>query len=469
MYSSHHCVYAKDDSPELDSTRFVTRTCRYTNLYYSPRDQKFHYYPSPSERDLLVTKEDLMTLERGLEVSLGNVFRKHSKKRELVPAESIWRPEVHKDKNLPDKYAVISNPSNLAFMLYQPWYSFNPGHFLWDDALSLFTMLDIFRLTGRHEDDPDITPMPFYVEMKKQDPYYRCHAGSKQSVFRDRWKTCTKLFHRMFPSVFRYETHKSGDILRTGTWLKGMSDVYGGANSHANANFEDDANATNIQDQDSENDWNQMLPDTSLVLVPTVLAGIGSHGQMACEGDCGIGRSSQLFAFRTYLLRNILWPDYESISKEKKSPAGYITFSLPSGSSRPDEVSLFENIIPVAKELYGEDKVKITDMATLTTKEESMLAMDTAVLFANHGGGSSTSIFLPWGSSVFLYAAGKCGEYWCDLGHKNHFDSVFYASNGYMRPTWIHEDERENIVRIKQILQIEYKRTIDSWTERGMH
>ena len=92
MYSSHHCVYAKDDSPELDSTRFVTRTCRYTNLYYSPRDQKFHYYPSPSERDLLVTKEDLMTLERGLEVSLGNVFRKHSKKRELVPAESIWRP-----------------------------------------------------------------------------------------------------------------------------------------------------------------------------------------------------------------------------------------------------------------------------------------------------------------------------------------------------------------------------------------
>eukprot|EP00957_Ditylum_brightwellii_P018076 1362057-Ditylum_brightwellii.AAC.1 len=215
-----------------------------------------------------------------------------------------------------------------------------------------------------------------------------------------------------------------------------------------------------------------MLPNATLVLLPTVLAGIGKHGQMMCEGDCALHRSSQLFSFRSYLLRNILYPNYESISMQL--PAGYITFSLPGGSSRPHEVSFFENIIPIAKDLYGEEKVKVVDMAKLPTfQEEAHLAMNTAVFFANHGGGSSTSIFLPWGSSVFLYAAGAHAKYkdgpWIDIGKKVHLDSIFYATSSYIRPTWIHENERDDVVRIAKMLQSEYKRTMESWIERGIH
>jgi hypothetical protein len=165
-----------------------------------------------------------------------------------------------------------------------------------------------------------------------------------------------------------------------------------------------------------------------------------------------------------------LYPNYESISKQ--SPAGYITFSLPGGSSRPDEVSFFENIIPIAKNLYGEEKVKVVDMAKLSTyQEEVHLAMNTAVFFANHGGGSSTSIFLPWGSSAFLYAAGPCskGSLWCDIGNKNHLDTIFYTTSSYIRPTWIHENERDDVTRITKMMQSEYKKTMESWIERGIH
>ena len=69
--------------------------------------------------------------------------------------------------------------------------------------------------------------------------------------------------------------------------------------------------------------------------------------------------------------------------------------------------------------------------------------------FANHGGGSASSIFLSRDASpsVFLCTAGKCNpnpknRQWCDLG-KNHFDSVFlwiewfhpWGRLGYMRMT----------------------------------
>ncbi len=57
------------------------------------------------------------------------------------------------------------------------------------------------------------------------------------------------------------------------------------------------------------------------------------------------------------------------------------TFSLPIRSSRPQEVAFFENIIDVTKKVYGENKVKVVDMAKLSTEEEAMLILDTAVLF----------------------------------------------------------------------------------------
>lgn len=514
-YSSHQCVAANDhDHPDA---RFVTRTCKFTNLYYHPQTEQFHYFPSPSEQRalLLDTDEGYKSFIDGMTVSLGNVRRKFSKERNLVPKDDIWHPVVHQyskdtvedDRDqqslnqgalLPKQYAEISEPSNLVFMLYHPFYSFNLGHLLWDDALSLFSMLDIFGLSSvnnnhRHnhekaaaEDEGKksvVFPMPFYIQAKGGgDPHYRCDATSTIPAIVDRWNKCMKMYNRVFPSLFRYET-REGDILRTGNWLKDMSDVQredkstkedvnipsvvaasdkyveNAATSNGKSKMKED---THLNDKKN---LNQLPPGTSYVLVSTVLAGTGRLGQMSCDEDCSIGRASQIFSFRRFLLGNILWPNYNKIEEQKHNPAGYVTFSLPAGSSRPKEVSFFDNIIPIAKELYGEEKVRVVDMATLTMKEEVMLAMDTAVLFANHGGGSATSIFLPRDAGVFLYSAGKCkrgSEMWCDMG-RNHYDVVFYGSNGYMRPTWIHENERNDTSKIKDLLEMQVKMTLSSW------
>ena len=126
-------------------------------------------------------------------VSLGNVFPQDSKDINKIPKGFGWHPEVSRLAKPPEHYAVISNPSNLALLLFQPLYSFNFGHFLWDDVLSLFSMLDIFGMQtfdqkqGKH-DEGTVFPLPFYMEYnKRKDPYYRCDArhfpGGNPGVF----------------------------------------------------------------------------------------------------------------------------------------------------------------------------------------------------------------------------------------------------------------------------------------------
>jgi hypothetical protein len=169
IYSSHRCV---------------TRTCKFHNLYYSPKDKIFHhYYPSPSEQKLLLDskEEDYERMVTKMTVSLGNVFPHDSKIIKKIPQGSVWHPEVSRLAKPPEYYAITSNPSNLALLLFQPFYSFNLDHFLWDDVLSLFSMMDIFgkqtfdqkqgqQTTKGAHDEGTVFPLPFYMEYNATDP-----------------------------------------------------------------------------------------------------------------------------------------------------------------------------------------------------------------------------------------------------------------------------------------------------------
>ena len=496
-YSSSTCISAVNQEMFLIAkTRFVSRTCHFRNLYYTPHDQKFHYYPSPEESELFQNNQYYNEFQRRITTSIGNIYQRDANDVDKIPSFSKWHPEVHRgngkgdaDDGPPKDYAIITKPSKLVFLLYHPFYSFKIGHLVWDDMLSLFSMLDNFGMAmvdNNDDDEEDTFHLPFYVETgNENDPYFRCIATTTDGNLKKRWPECTKTFHKFFPELLRYETHKTGDIIRTGNWLRGMENVYGGANVDVDMDMKVQESNQNISSEGIKNiaidaeekDWNKMLPNTTHVLIPTVLSGTGRLGQMSCNGDCAINRASQLWSFRNYLLRNIFWPNYKSIQVEQKKKAkqrqqqqsvgGYITFSLPGGTTRPEQVSNFENIVPIAKELFGNDKVKVVDMAKLTLQEEALLVMDTAILFANHGSGSLSSIFCERGSAIFLYASGECTGHpntvWCDHG-RNHFDSVFYESAGYIRTQWIEKEDRNNTAKIKNLLQLEMRKTLDAWS-----
>ena len=104
----------------------------------------------------------------------------------------------------------------------------------------------------------------------------------------------------------------------------------------------------------------------------------------------------------------------------------------------------------IAKELYGTEKSRSSIWQHWRSRRRQWSPwISCSRPFANHGGGSASSIFLSRDASpsVFLYTAGKCNpnpknRQWCDLG-KNHFDSVFlwiewfhpWGRFGFMRMT----------------------------------
>jgi len=140
VYSIRHCIKSQnwEGDPKVS---FVTRTCHFKNLYFHPQNGTFHYFPNPNEKSILQDSDDAwQTLENDMTVAIGNIRRKDAKDLKNIPKASIWHPVIERHSMPPDVYARIDNPSNLMLLIYRPFYSFNIGHFLWDDALSLFSM-----------------------------------------------------------------------------------------------------------------------------------------------------------------------------------------------------------------------------------------------------------------------------------------------------------------------------------------
>jgi hypothetical protein len=106
--------------------------------------------------------------------------------------------------------------------------------------------------------------------------------------------------------------------------------------------------------------------------------------------------------FRNFLLRKLFGPQ-QSCEFASKPPVGYITFSLPVGSSRPDLVYSFGEEIALAKLKYGDDAVRVVDMANTTLHDQAELVLNSAVLLTNHGGGSVVSLFVPVGSTAIAF------------------------------------------------------------------
>jgi len=281
----------------------------------------------------------------------------------------------------------------LAFLLYKPSFSQNFGHFIWDDLLGQFALLQLF---GLHPYDEDIQPVPLYVELADEergvnyggvDPHWQCFVDHAASV----WNDCTKIYRKLYHELFGIRADKcSGDIFRTGNWLLGRGMIGNWGNhpkydcSPAHAN--DDGNSA----------------PSEYVLLPQVFAGTGRLGFWSCEGACSLGRGPQFWDFRNFLFDRILGRGGACWLHEQR-PKGYITFSVPGGSSRPDLVWWFKAEIELARAKYGDAVVKVVDMAKLTIQEQARLTRNTAILLTNHGGGGAVSNFLDRGASVLVF------------------------------------------------------------------
>jgi hypothetical protein len=459
-YSSFHCVGTGTRDPNLqtdaDSVKghrpnFASRSCWYRNIYYRHKDQTFHYFASPIESKLWaearkagnVSFAEISSDKMG--VSMGHLddmisADKMMNRHKIAP----WRPTVHENVASPPNgnFSVVG-PEKTTFLLYQPFHSRNIGHFIWDDLLSLFSLLDQFNVAQ----EEGATHVPLFVERTDvnpkngqvkhgfggTDPFYRCSPWNWK-----KWNGCVKVYRKHLETLMGIRPDCSGDIFRTGNWFRG-EDAIGVWESHPKEVCTARAPERNNQ--------NRPPPNTEYVLLENAMAGTGRLDFFGCEGDCSIGRGPQWFRFRRFLLDKLFGPK-ESCEIAEKGPIGYITFSVPVGSSRATFVSMFEEEIKLAKAKYGEEVVRVVDMATISMREQAALVANSAVFLTNHGGGGVVSVFIPAGASVIIYWHGGARR-----------DINFYESAGYFRPIWLSEQERPYLNRTMAIIEREVEKT----------
>lgn len=427
-YSSYHCVQA-DHTGYPD---YTTRTCEYRNLYYRPSDQSFHYNARPSEIRHTSAKalEDAMVVADGyLRWDKLNSLQTYSTRGEKFTYD--WSPKVSTKLTIPS-YSTISSPSSPVFVLYLPSYSFNLGHLVFDDMLSIFSMLHMF---GYALESSSSQPIPLFVERPNEalgvnfgsrDPFWRCHPSH------DRWSKCISMWKRVYPSLLGVTPDPtSGDILRTGNWLRGGAAI----------GEYDMAKSAKLK-INMPGDSNSLQNNSDYILLPRVINGPGRLANWSCKGECTIGRGLWLWEFRRYLLNNILGP-----TQQEPENKNLITISLPVGSSRSDKVTHFEDVIEAAKSRFGSDRVKAVDMATLSMVDQAQLVRQSAVYLSNHGGGSASAIFLPRGATLLMYhGVGSQGE-------PKMLDRHFWKSMGYIDSVWIHPNDHHNVRKSMDLIQ----------------
>lgn len=423
-YSSHSCVAADHSTRRRDS---VSRTCHFRNLYYYIPNKTWHYYPNPTEQAVLANgdaKEDEM------DTAIWHV-REGDVNITVIKNSRPWRPEVHLDSGDPTsgglrptalplaKVVATNNGLKPVFVLYRGTMP-NYGHFIWDDFLSIYSQLDLMDLA----DDDSILPIPFVDDPKTYFGGSYCLHNSLV------YEKCVKFWKKLYPDLWNIDTDCSGDIVRTGNWLQGNRAI-GKWDRHG---------------RQACGDYRDELTnsvDTEYVVIPHVTVGSGRLALFSCYGECTLGRGPQLYRFRNYLMRRMLG------EAPKATPInGYITFSLAYGASRgKGEVSFFEEEIEAARQRYGEEAVRAVDFANMTLKEQGILIGNSAALFTNHGGGSASTVFLPKGSSAFVYWRGQMR------------DHEFYRSVAYFTTQWIGYDARENVERTMRLLDMEIQKT----------
>ena len=490
--SSHHCVgtgsedtleYQADGDDdagamELRRPKFFGRSCRYRNLYYRPADQTFHYFPSDAARRAtrlgaaLGPNEGRSNSTSDMQVSLNSVSMNNNspqRLKQLTLLDDRWSPIVHdNDDGIPPPrrcpqsrrkfrqwrrerpeapcsyrptddrnrsaatFAVVEPAANddrrLIFELFRPRHSFNFGHLLWDDFASLFSLLHLFGIGDYHR----VRAVPFFVERRSGDPLYQCSPHNMA-----KWNQCVRMYRKFYPLLLGIQTDCSGDILRTGNWLRGNHSI--GKWPHAPQR---DCSAAHAND---------LAPlGADYVLLPEVLAGTGATGKAACQEECGIGTGPARWELQRFFLVH-LFGDLRARRMRQEPPRGYVTFALPVGSSRPGEQHWFEEEIRRARARYGNDTVKAVDVATLSMADQASLAHDSAVYLTNHGGGSATTIFLQRGASAFLFWQGRKR------------DHGLYESTEYFQTIWVGSNERQYVDRTMALIEREVEKVAQRW------
>jgi len=174
-----------------------------------------------------------------------------------------------------------------------------------------------------------------------------------------------------------------------------------------------------------------------IIRFPSVLSGTVNHSYLGCMRECVAHRVGLMYRYRKWMLQNIFGfkagSIYHEICASDNGEDVLIVVSLPIGNSHVEGVDYrnMDDLELPLQQKYGETRVKAIDLATLSIDAQAVLLAKTKVLITNHGGGSSTCLFLQKGSTAITVYS------YDNKGREVRRDDTLYDSIPYFRTDWI--------------------------------
>lgn len=377
---------------------WMHRSCHFSFLCLDVKENEFKIFQQPREeatRKYLVKRPFMDVSQTYIQplhntsVSLGGINLKWGSKTDTSRLK--WFPQIATD--YPTSFYTL--PPDVVLIPFHSLAGGNPGHLVWDDFLSMFTLLSMFQLE-------DFKALPLrYVLPGPRGLWASCDWTSEKK------NDCRKMINKFWPLM----TQNDKSVLTT-----------------------QDAPQLSVDNQKS-----------NLVCAKNGLAGIGAltdHGTNKYHGwieddyktTQNHGRGGLLFKFRTFAMSNMGLADLH-----RSTSPYHIVFSESSTQSTNRDLDFREQKSVLKQYLNTtEADVKSYVFKEYSLKEQLEIAGKATIFVTGCGGGAVTAMFLPRGSTVIVYYNEVGGRMQNKpLNTPARLDWDLFNNLGYLRVHWV--------------------------------
>ena len=484
-----HCVGENYQSNSKIHKSWMHRSCHFQFMCFNISSNEFEIYQHPQETFIQKYKsqrDPFMDLSQSYyydnittTVSLGGINLKWGvgDKNDGV-SRLEWFPKIVTNYQPTSFYTL---PSNVVMIPFHSLAGQNPGHLVWDDFMSIYTLLYVFQLPNKH---PlllryVLPPLPDEKEKGQQGGLWASCDYNDQ-----KYHDCETMFRKFYPLMTTTSSFSSSTL----------SSLYLNKSNNTPIINKSPILTTQLgtqlqlfrdQDRHYEQD-EEVQPKSNLICARHGAAGIGSltdHGTDKFHGwhdkdyktTHNHGRGGLFYKFRQHTVQNILGQrkrkqqesgntDNDNHSNniggggDISGPPYKIVFSKASSNNIHRTLDFSSQSVFLQQELIENNKQEEKNMANdksnmssspnvdiqsylfkeYTLEEQIEIVSDAAIYITGAGGGAVTASWLPKGSTVIIYYRETGGqEANKATGLPARLDWDYFNNIGYLRVHWL--------------------------------
>jgi hypothetical protein len=395
FHSTVHCA----GETHQESTAWMYRSCHFSYLCFDTNSSEFVLVASPHEQGLQkkMVPNSFVSTSTNTTVALGGINPRWKGKDFNQGIHKVeWFPRILPQP--PKEYYLL--PSSVLLIPFHSFAAHNVGHLLWDDFLPIYTLLQMFGLTGMSK------LMLRAVLPPRQLLYGTCE------MRRNKVQKCAANFERFLPllGIDPNTFSTTRDVSFAATFLKRSPPQYVCAKQGV-------AGLGMLTDHGhKDHGWD-----------PERNQGLSTPVHNVAKGPL-------LYNFRNYMVHNLGLPLVPPPQSKFR-----IVLSIHS-SSDPARDASFDNQFRFLSKAFPAASIETAQLANLTLKEQVELASTTSIFVTTCGGGAMTATFLPRGASLILYYQASGGFNFAQFnqtGGAAYLDWDLFNNAAYLRVHWL--------------------------------